>query len=161
VAVLHGTALRPQWRASRADGCGGDHRAVPSLDESAAARSYFELGFTSPAITKFVEAINRLLGENLSPSVLFDYRDIGSLAAFLATTYSHKIAPVTVVRQGPTKAAEQQRKLTTLVPLPRKTYFSNRPAPEQSNVKTESEQVLEEMLWQEASLDDSYEKVTL
>nr|QEO74213.1 methyltransferase [uncultured bacterium] len=121
------------------------------LDGIAVDRSYFDLGFSSPAITKFIQAINGLLAENLTPSVLFDYRDIRSLTAYLAATYPHKIAGRTAIQQA-----------ATLSPLPRKTFFSGttRPSVEQTLAELTGEQLLDELLWQEASFDDSYEKVT-
>ena len=132
------------------------------LDQIPTDRSYFDLGFSSPAISNFIQAINRLLDENLSLSVLFDHRDIRSLAAYLAATYSNKIDAQTAIGQRP------RRRVTTLVPLPRKTFFSDRLArssSEQTSATTlesemSGEQLLEEISWQEASHDDRYEKVT-
>jgi len=112
------------------------------LDEIPADRSYFDLGFSSPAISNFIQAINRRLDENLSPSVLFDHRDIRSLTAYLAAAYPNKIQEF---------SGENRRRVTTLVPLPRKTYFSDRLA---------RQQLLDEISWQEASVDGGYEKVT-
>jgi hypothetical protein len=127
------------------------------LDEIPADRSYFDLEFSSPAISNFIQAINRLLDDNLSPSVLFDHRDIRSLAAFLAATYPDKVRVF---------SGKQQLRTTTLAPLPRKTLFSDRlkrPAA-QSGGRTDSEmsgeKLLEEISLQEAPLDDNYEKVT-
>jgi acyl carrier protein/SAM-dependent methyltransferase len=142
-----------------------------SIDEVSTEQSYFALGFTSAASTTFIEAINRLFDMDLSPSVLFDHRDIRSLAAHLTETYPAKILALTAVRQEPsqTYSAEQwQRQGATLVPLPRRTCFSERLARsshERTNVaksgpEKSRDQILEAILWKEASLDDSYEKMT-
>jgi len=129
------------------------------LDEIPADRSYFDLGFSSPAISNFIQAINRLLNENLSPSVLFDHRDIRSLAAYLVATYPDKIHALAPTRQGQVYSMGPRRPMTTLVPLPRKTFFSDRLA-RSSESEMSGEQLLEEISWQKASLDGSYEKVT-
>jgi hypothetical protein len=141
------------------------------LDEVSPELNYFALGFTSAAITTFIEAINRLLDIDLSPNVLFDHRDIRSLSTYLTATHPAKIRALTAVRQEPTQAysGEQwQRQRSTLMPLPRRTSLLEplarssggqtngaKSAPEKSR-----DQILEAILWKEASLDDSYEKVT-
>ena len=135
-------------------------------------QSFFDLGLTSIGITHLMQETNRLLDENLSPMVLFEYRDIESLAAYLAITYPARSAAPTVVSRlegdaHPGEWREVHRKILT--PLPRQTYFSGRLAPslhEQTNATTiEAEridkQVLGKVLWQDVSLDDSYEMVTL
>jgi acyl transferase domain-containing protein/tryptophanase/SAM-dependent methyltransferase len=124
--------------------------------------NYFDLGLSSPAITRLIQEINRLLGENLSPTILFDYRDIESLAAYLAFTYPSKINALTVIKQE-----RGQRNSPALAPLPRKKYFAERlahPSSEGLNGRTaKSEintQILTKVLWQEEVLDETYEKVT-
>ena len=89
----------------------------------------------------------------------FDHRDIRSLAAYLAAAYPQKIGALRAIRQSRTVLPARPRQ--KLAQLPRKTYFSGRltqPAPVQQSAI--GEQLLEEILWQEASFDDSYEKVT-
>jgi acyl transferase domain-containing protein/SAM-dependent methyltransferase len=124
------------------------------LEDIGAERSYFDLGFSAPSITNFVQAINRLLQEDLSPSILFDHRDIRSLAAYLAVAYPKKIGGLTAIPYG--HAVWPARRRPSLAPLPRKTYFTGRLA----QPSAIGEQLLDEILWQEASFDDSYEKVT-
>jgi polyketide synthase PksN len=141
------------------------------IDEIPTDRSYFDLGLSSLAITKLVQDANRLLGENLSPSVLFEYADIQSLATFLATTYPAKIDAIMAIRRiglpahlGEPRYGHRPR-LTRLL---RKKYFGAGPTralDEQTSViATEaamgSARVLEDVLWQELMLSDSYEKLT-
>ncbi len=133
--------------------------------------SYFDLGLSSLAITTLVHKVNRLLNESLSPSALFEQRDIQSLAAYLAATYPSKIDALIVIRQevGQTHS-EKQRKVrpSNLAPLPRIKDFSASPGPslhEQADVtaseaESDGVRVSEEVWWQEESLDDGYEKVT-
>jgi acyl transferase domain-containing protein len=121
------------------------------IDDVPADRSYFDLGFTSPAITQFVQSLNRLVGEELSPTVLFDHRDIRSLAAHLIRQYPASAAALTAIPHDRVPAAARP----VLTPLPRKSWLRD-PEP----AAPQGEQLLEELLWQDASLDDRYEKVT-
>ena len=57
------------------------HKPIESIP---ADQNYFDLGLTSLAIAHLIGKMNRLLGEELQPSALFDYTDIQSLAAYLA-----------------------------------------------------------------------------
>lgn len=101
------------------------------VDEIPTDLSYFDLGLSSLVIANLVKNTNRLLEENLSPSALFEYSDIRSLAAYLAATYPSRIGALTVIRR-----TEPQT-----------------PSAEQSHD-------LENVLWQEAQPDDGYEKLT-
>jgi polyketide synthase PksN len=141
------------------------------VDEIPTDLSYFDLGLSSLAIANLIQNTNRLLDEDLSPSVLFEYRDIQSLAAYLAATYPSKIdAVIAIKRIGPQAYSREQRHSHPLhlTPLPRKKYFPASLAGssvEHTNATTSEaemspERVLANVLWQEASLDDSYEKVT-
>ncbi|HET8772333.1 MAG TPA: SDR family NAD(P)-dependent oxidoreductase, partial [Thermoanaerobaculia bacterium] len=94
------------------------------LEDIGAERSYFELGFSALSVTNFVQAVNRLLEVDLSPSMLFDHRDIHSLAVHLAASYPKKIGALTAIRQG--RAVSPARPRPALAPLPRKTYFAGR-----------------------------------
>ena len=117
-----------------------------------ADRSYFDLGLTSLAITHLIQKTNQLLGENLSPSALFEYRDIESLAAYLATTYPAKVDAIAVTRRPQPKP---QSAAAPLLPATSTPSCTSVPVDDLS-----SEQILENVLWLEAALDDSYEKVT-
>lgn len=140
------------------------------IDEIPTDRSYFDLGLSSLAITKLVQDANRLLGENLSPSVLFEYADIQSLATFLATTYPSKIDAIKAIRRkGQGHSAEtgygHRRGLRRQL---RKKQFAASPTQaldeQRSVIAAEaalgSAPVLEDVLWQELMLSDSYEKLT-
>ena len=123
-------------------------------------QSYFDLGLTSLGLTQLIQKTNLLLDESLSPSALFEYRDIQSLAAYLATAYPTKIDALTVVVRGKENKAhlceQQQIHAAHLTRLPRKKYFSPH-APSRADLS--GEQALERVLWQEVSPDDNYEKV--
>lgn len=142
-----------------------------SISEIRADLSFFDLGLSSLAITTLVQNTNRLLGEEISPTLLFEYRDIESLAAYLTATYPARIDAVAAIRR--TEASAQPKELPHsepphLTPLPRKKPFVARttaPSIEQttalaSELAMSGESVLAEVVWQEASLDDSYEKLT-
>jgi acyl carrier protein len=133
--------------------------------------SYFDLGLSSLAITTLVHKVNKLLNESLSPTTLFEQRDIQSLAAYLAATYPSKIDALTVIKQevGQTHSEEQQKiHPTNHAPLPRTEDSSVCPEPSlheqtsESAPKAESNgmRVSEEVWWQEMSLNNGYEKVT-
>lgn len=133
--------------------------------------NYFALGLTSLGLTHLIQRLNQLLDKNLAPSTLFEYGDIQSLSAYLAAAYPSEVAAVTVVRaKAKENGAAQQRQLDpgTLTALPRKRTFSSKvvpalraqaeavvPAKEMS-----SDLVLEKVLWQEAALNEDYERVT-
>src|SRR5260370_40882194 len=103
---------------------------------------------------------------------MFEYRDIQSLAAYLVKTYPFKVADVIATRNNAKgdESAEQRRKTpATLTPLPRNGLFSNRVAPSlqgrtsarPSEAEVSAEQILERISWQQASVDDTYQTVTL
>ena len=101
------------------------------VDEISTDLSYFDLGLSSLAIANLVKNTNKLLNENLSPSALFEYSDIQSLAAYLSATYPSRIGALTAIgRTGPqAHSGERSHDL--------------------ANVS-----------WLEASLDDGYERLT-
>ncbi|HKD15247.1 MAG TPA: SDR family NAD(P)-dependent oxidoreductase [Candidatus Angelobacter sp.] len=133
--------------------------------------SYFDLGLPSLAITTLVHKVNSLLNESLSPSALFEHRDIQSLASYLAATYPSKIDALTVIRQevGQTHSGRpRDARPPNLTPLPGTKDFSACPGPssnEQTTVTaSEAEsngvRVSEDVWWQEVPRNDGYEKVT-
>jgi acyl transferase domain-containing protein/tryptophanase/SAM-dependent methyltransferase len=114
------------------------------IDDIPTDQSYFDLGLTSLAMAHFIRNMNRLFDDELSPSALFEYTDIRSLAAYLAETYPAMIDAWSVVRAGgPSPSVAEQDP----VPVPPAEHV-------------DPEQVLAQLLWHEASLDESYEKVT-
>lgn len=127
--------------------------------------TYFELGLSSLGIMNLVHKINELLEESLLISVVFEYRSIQSLAAYLVATYPSKIANLTTntveeVSQYP----EAGEKIT---PLHKENDFSGLPpfADEQIDSRISKSaiidgHVLERIWWHDESLDESYEKVT-
>lgn len=123
-----------------------------AAEEIPADQSFFDLGLTSLGMTHVVQNTCRLLGEDLSPSVLFDYRDIESLAAYLAVTYPARVDAVTAARRVEDRADAAQP-VAAMTPREQTTAA----APEaDGNI----ERILESVSWQEASVDDGYEKVT-
>src|SRR5262249_33229843 len=132
------------------------------IEKIATDHSYFDLGLNSLGIATLLQRVNLLLGVTLMPSVLFEYRDIGSLSSYLAATYPSRIDGLTVTletgeRAGP--GTHPRKHAPALKPLARKQYLPGRLAP--PSPENGSGKILERVVWQETSLDDSYEKVTL
>jgi acyl transferase domain-containing protein len=136
------------------------------VDAISISLTYFDLGLGSLGIMNLVHKINELLQESLPISVVFEYRNIESLAAYLAATYPAKVAGLAVnIEEEVTQYSEDSAKATR---LPEENYFLARPAPslhEQTDATTAryeiaDKQVLERLWWHEKSLDESYEKVT-
>jgi len=129
--------------------------------------SYFDLGLTSLAIAHLIQNMNRLLAEDLSPSALFEYTDIRSLAGYLAQTYPAKLDAVRVVRRGGGQNGPAEHVgLAAAKPTPLSGKQNLSADAGESTAATSAvpdpirARMLEQVLWQEASLDDSYEKVT-
>ncbi len=142
-----------------------------AMEDIPTDQSFFDLGLTSLGMTHVVQNACGLLDENLSPSVLFDYIDIESLAAYLATTYPTRIDAVTAVRRVEDRADPEVRRQVHAPqsgPFPRRKRVSGEPArtPREQTIATASgadvsiERILASVSWQEASLHDGYEKVT-
>ncbi len=140
------------------------------LEDIRTDQSYFDLGLSSLAMSHLIQNTNRLLGENLLPSALFDFRDIDGLASYLASMYPAKIDALTVLRRTGSPISSGERRhapAVDLTPFPRKTRLSiQSAAPSQERTRATAsepemsrEQVLEKILWQEAPLGDNYEKV--
>jgi acyl transferase domain-containing protein len=130
-----------------------------TIEEIPTDRSFFDLGLTSLGMTNLVQNTCRLLDEDLSPSVLFEYRDIESLAAHLATAYPAATGAVTAVRQGEDPRDTGSRLRARAVRPPQ----APRPSPVQEEVSgadVSLERILESVSFQEASVHDGYEKVT-
>ena len=129
--------------------------------------SHFDLGLSSLAITKLVQDANRLLGEELSPTVLFEYPDIQSLSAYLAARYPAKVDAVMAIRRT-VESGETRRRFAQLSsrrrPMSikvRPVRSSHEPAPiAASAADTNGLHALNDVLWQDAVLADGYEKVT-
>jgi acyl carrier protein len=141
------------------------------IEEISTNMSYFDLGLSSLAITTLVHKVNKLLDESLSPTTLFEQRDIQRLATHLAAIYPSKIDALTVIKQEIGQAhLEEQQKIhpTNLTPLPSIEGSSICPESslheqtDESALKAESNgmRVSEEVWWQEMSLNNGYEKVT-
>ena len=141
------------------------------IEEISTTMSYFDLGISSLAITALVHKVNTLLDESLSPSALFEQRNIQGLTAYLAATYSSKIDAMIVIKQeAPQAHPENGQNLhgANLKPLPGTRDLSSDfgpalhkeidgTAPEAGSNGTH---VLEEVWLEEVSLNNGYEKVT-
>lgn len=135
-------------------------------------RSYFDLGLPSLSIAHLIRNLNQLLEEELSPSALFDYTDIKSLATYLAKTYPAKIDVLHVIRiAGDASPFEQSRPLHPAKPAPlrpKEDVLADKEvrSPEHADVSAaqagmDRDQVLERVLWQaDVTPDDGYEIVT-
>ncbi len=131
------------------------------IESIPANQSHFDLGLTSLAIAHLIRNLNLLLEEDLSPSALFEYTDIQSLAAHLARTYPGKIEALGVRRAKGSHDVTREKR----TPLSSEPDFSMArpvtPLPAAAPLPdTSRERMLEQVLWQEALFDDSYEKVT-
>jgi acyl transferase domain-containing protein len=135
-----------------------------SIKEISTNVSYFDLGLSSLEMTSLVQKLNTLLNENVSPSALFEQKDIQSLAEYLAAIYPSKIDALTVIRQEIVLThSEKQQKMCP----PAANDSSVSPGAslhEQTDItasETETNGVSEEVWWQEVPLNNNgYEKVT-
>jgi acyl carrier protein len=109
------------------------------IDAVSLDATWTDLGFTAPSITSFVESVNLRLGTALSPSALFDHKDMRSLAAYLDLNRE--------------SAAPQP----LLTPFPRRKVFTRAAVAES---EASGDELLDAILWQEEPLAGSYEKVT-
>jgi polyketide synthase PksM len=121
--------------------------------------SFPEYGVDSIAAVTLVRAINETLEIELEPSKLFEYSSVDLLAQYLSERWPGEIAA-----QRPAHSAAQEQQ-----PMePAGSTASCTPAQSPDGQATAAtaeagmsfEQVLESVVWQEASLDDGYEKVT-
>ena len=142
------------------------------IESIPADQNYFDLGLTSLVIAHLVQKTSRLLEEDLSPSALLEYSDIRGVASYLAATYPASVEALSVVRRnGPRPhSGEPQRQIQqpNLSRLLRRQSLPVRPAPPAQEQATDApsgpamspEQILEKVLWQEASPEDGYETIT-
>jgi acyl transferase domain-containing protein/tryptophanase/acyl carrier protein len=137
---------------------------------------YFELGLTSLGIVDLIQKVNQLLDENLFPIILFERRDIRSLAEYLADMYPSTIDAITLTKQEARQGEQKRIHGEEFTALPREKYFPSRlAASETERARSRAsrpdlpshwgtsillgEQILEQVLWKEISLDESYERV--
>lgn len=76
-------------------------------------KTMIELGVRSAGIVKLIHAIDTRLGTSLSPGVVFNYPQIGSLAAHLTETYADRIDSTV----SPTTPVAEGRSQSTFIPL--------------------------------------------
>jgi 3-oxoacyl-(acyl-carrier-protein) synthase/thioesterase domain-containing protein/acyl carrier protein len=91
-------------------------------------RSFIDLGFDSIGMASLIQKIIDLLDENLSPSVVFNYTDIGSLGRHLAESYRPKIDRIHVLGASVSSAAASHAKQpqTTVPKNDLETWFVSR-----------------------------------
>jgi len=141
------------------------------LDRISTDVTYFDLGLSSLGIVSVIQKINELLHESLPISAVFEYRDIQSLAAYLAATYRSKIDALSAIREKRVLTysdSQPQINTTKLTPLPIETYLSGGRMPSShehtdattARLERTNGELLDMVRWQEGSLDNSYEKVT-
>jgi 3-oxoacyl-(acyl-carrier-protein) synthase/acyl carrier protein len=133
------------------------------IDDVPTNESYFDLGLTSLAIAHLIRNLSQLLDEDLSPSALFDYTDIRSLAVYLAHTYAGKIDTLYVVKQESGEPQLQHWNLhpAKLTPLARKQEPAVIAATPLVVPELTREQVLEQVLWQDDAIAaENYDKET-
>jgi acyl carrier protein len=131
------------------------------MEEIATNMSHFDLGLSSLAVAGLVQKVNRLLNENLNPSTLFEYRDIQSLAAYLAATYPSKIDALTVTRQRNAHSPNPEP-LPAIkdVPVSPEPLFHEQTETTASGPGSDGMRISEEVWWQDVALNNGYEKVT-
>jgi acyl transferase domain-containing protein len=131
------------------------------MEEIATNMSHFDLGLSSLAVAGLVHKVNRLLNENLNPSTLFEYRDIQSLAAYLAATYPSKIDALTVTRRRNVHSPNPEP-LPAIkdVPVSPEPLFREQTETTASGPGSNSMRISEEVWWQDVALNNGYEKVT-
>lgn len=78
-------------------------------------QSFLDLGFDSIGMASLIQKIIDMLDENLSPSVVFNYTDIGSLGRHLAESYRPKIDRIHVLAASvlPAAASDAKQSQTT------------------------------------------------
>jgi len=130
-----------------------------TVEEVAADRNYIELGVTSIGITELIQKLNHLLGENLSPSLVFEYTDIQKLADYVASTYPEKVRAIVVKKQE----GSPEHTWPELARLPRQNnsnlFKRSTKNVTESKMQKSDEQILEEISWQDNLDANDYEKV--
>ncbi len=93
-------------------------------------QSFIELGFDSVGMASLFHQIIGLIGENISPSVVFDYPDIERLGRHLAETYRAQIDRIHVLGASSASAATSHAKSlkSTAPKSDLETWFVNRDA---------------------------------
>lgn len=95
---------------------------MPSADFDV-GQSFLDLGFDSIGMASLIQKIIDLLGENISPSVVFNYPDIESLGRHLAEQHRARIDAVHVVGKAAAPAASRASTVPAAAPpaKPRQT----------------------------------------
>ena len=130
--------------------------------------SYFDLGLASLEIANLVKKTNDLLGEELAPSALFEYKDIQSLSGYLSETHREKVDAIVVSKRVADQAqAEQQRPEIEALPRRRMSvvdvpHSMAAPPPVVAIPRPaiSEEDVMSDIVWHEISHDDSFDKIT-
>jgi len=92
---------------------------------------FLQLGLDSVAMASLIQQLIGLLGENISPSVVFNYPDIERLGRHLAESYPTKIDRIHVVGTAEASAAVSRSKLLRLATAAKtdlETWFVSRDA---------------------------------
>jgi acyl transferase domain-containing protein/acyl carrier protein/SAM-dependent methyltransferase len=138
------------------------------IDDIPTDLSFFDLGLTSLGMTSLVQNIQNscalLNEEDFSPSVLFNYTDIRSLASYLAATYPSKIDRIAVTQAGldpHTEVAAVRAAGLTPATREHRPSIETEPAIPAAATDESFNEILASVSWQEESLHDGYEKVSL
>ncbi|MDQ3289435.1 MAG: phosphopantetheine-binding protein [Pseudomonadota bacterium] len=91
-------------------------------------RSFLDLGFDSIGMASLIQKLIDLLDENFSPSVVFNYTEIGSLGRHLAENYRTKIDRIHVLGASVSSAAPShaKKRQTTAAKNDLETWFVSR-----------------------------------
>ena len=102
---------------------------VPRADIDV-GQSFLDLGFDSIGMASLIQKTIDLLDENLSPSIVFNYPDIGSIGRHLVESYRSKIDRIHVVGASVPSSvashAKQPQQQTTVPKNDLETWFVSR-----------------------------------
>lgn len=95
------------------------HEMVPflgrAIEDIATDVNFLELGMDSVGITEVIIKVDKLFGINLSPSTLFKYPEIGTLADYLAENYEDTASKLVVANIDNAAAQKASQSAQTVV----------------------------------------------
>lgn len=111
------------------------------IGEVSVTDDFISLGLSSLGIASLVQQVNDFLKEFLSPSLLFKYFTVQALAEYLAENYAQKTQYITVENHGGVEPNESDL--------------------QDGKLNYDQQEIIENMILQEASTVDSLEKINL
>lgn len=172
VTFRRNEALQPRWSFSRepsgsAVAMGAPEKAALYVRQEVAIQlgtpvtavptdlSFFDLGMSSLGMANLVQNICALIAADFAPSLVFEHRDIDSLASYLATTYAPAFDEIVVApSDGQPLAGSPETRAE------RRTPNAQAAGPGIATGKS-SEEFVDAVWRKEGSVEDGYEKVTI